>query len=124
MDRKSIAVVVGCGILLVLWMFVITPKYLTKPLPPEPTNTVTSAQATLGTNGAPAFTSSSTNVAPQLEVNTNTTEQLLVVTNENARYTFTSYGGGLKLVELVNFPETVPSWRNRRAQSTTVATLN
>jgi len=132
MDRKSIAVVVGCGILLVLWMFVITPKYLTKPLPPEPTNTVTSAQATLGTNGvatagtngAPAFTSSSTNVAPQLEVNTNTTEQLLVVTNENARYTFTSYGGGLKLVELVNYPEVIPSWRNKKAQAGGFASLN
>jgi len=65
-----------------------------------------------------------TAAAPALEINTNVPEQLLVITNENARYTFTSYGGGLKLVELVNFPETVPSWRNRRAQSTTVATLN
>jgi YidC/Oxa1 family membrane protein insertase len=132
MDRKSIAVVVGCGILLVLWVFVITPKYLTKPVPPEPTNTVNSAQTTLGTNGVAtpgtngtaAATTSSTNVAPQLEVNTNTSEQLLVVTNENARYTFTSYGGGLKLVELVNYPEVIPSWRNKKAEAGGFASLN
>ena len=132
MDRKSIAVVVTCGILLVLWVFVIAPKYLTHPAPPEPTNTVNSAQTTLGTNGAvavgtngaPAIAASSTNVAPQLEVNTNTAEQLLVVTNENARYTFTSYGGGLKLVELVNYPEVIPSWRNKKTQSGGFASLN
>ncbi len=139
MDRKSIAVVVGCGILLVLWVFVITPKYLTKPLPPEPTNVVNSAQsavgtnevAAAGTNGAPAITTASTTPAPQLEVNANTAEQLLVVTNENplytnqnARYTFTSYGGGLKLVELLSYPETVPSWRNKKAQADGFASLN
>jgi hypothetical protein len=32
---------------------------------------------------------------------------LLEVANENAHYTFTSHGGGLKLVELMHYPETV-----------------
>ena len=131
MDRKSIAVVVTCGILLVLWVFVITPKYLTKPLPPEPTNAVNSAQSALGTNAlasgsnsVPAPSNASTNAAPGLEVDANTPEQLLVVTNDNARYTFTSYGGGLKLVELVNYPETIPSWRNKKTQAGGFASLN
>jgi len=139
MDRKSIAVVVGCGILLVLWIFVITPKYLTKPLPPSATNEVNTAQsapgtngvATAGTNGAPTLITASTKAAPQLEVNANAPEQLLVVTNvnplntnQNARYTFSSYGGGLKLVELLNFPEVIPSWRNKKAQANGVASLN
>src|SRR6185312_11796585 len=132
MDRKSIVVVVACGILLVLCVFVITPKYLIKPAPPTPTNAVATAQsaagtnalAVTGTNGSAPITTSSTNAAPQLELNTNVAEQLVVVTNENARYTFTSYGGGLKLVELLNYPEVIPSWRNKKAQANGVASLN
>src|ERR1051325_1038693 len=137
MDRKSIAVVVACGIMLVLWVTVITPKYLIKPLPPSATNTVTSAPsaastngvATYGTNGAAPTTSSSS--APQLEVTANAPEQLLVVThenplntNENARYTFSSYGGGLKSIELLSYPEAIPSWRNKKAQAAGFASLN
>jgi YidC/Oxa1 family membrane protein insertase len=133
MDRKSIAVVVTCGILLVLWVFVITPKYLTKPAPPS-ANTVTNGavQGTL-TNGsdvhqqlqeAVQMAGSMTRPAAQLEVNTNVAEQLLVITNQNARYTFSTYGGGLKLVELVNYPETIPSWRNKKAQTGGFASLN
>ncbi len=133
MDRNSILVVVSCGVLLVLWVFVITPKYLTKPAPPKPTNELASAQSptgtnavavAAGTNGAAPTVTASTNVAPQLEVNTNVAEQLEVITNENARYTFSSYGGGLKLVELVNYPEDIPSWRNRKEQTTRFASLN
>ena len=131
MDRKSIVVVVACGILLVLWVFVITPKYLIKPAPPAPTNQVNTAQsvgtnpvAAAGTNGSATATAAATTTAPQLELNTNIPEQLLVMTNENARYTFTSYGGGLKLVELVNYPEVIPSWRNKKASAGGFASLN
>jgi YidC/Oxa1 family membrane protein insertase len=131
MDRTSIAVVVSCIIALILWVFVIQPKYLApKPLPPGATNAVTSAQSPGGTNavaGSNTVTASTTPGAtssPQLEVNTNTPEQLVVLTNENARYTFTSYGGGLKLVELLKYPETIPSWRNKKAQASGVASLN
>ena len=134
MDRKSISVIVGCVALLVVWQFVIVPKYWPyKPAPPA-TNTATNGvvQGTL-TNGsnvnqqleqAAQMAASMTRPGPQLEVNTNTAEQLLVLTNENARYTFSSYGGGLKLVELLNYPETIPSWRNKRAQASGLASLN
>ena len=130
MDRKSIAVIVSCAAALILWQFVIVPKYLPppKPLPPA-TNAVNAAQSPVGTNGVAASTTAggpvtTTGSAPQLEVNTNAAEQLIVVTNENARYTFTSYGGGLKLVELLHYPETVPSWRNRKAKIGGIASLN
>ena len=137
MDRKSIVVIVSCIIALILWQFVIVPKYLPpKMLPPAPTNAVNSAQAPVGTNGV-AGSNAVAGAAPvagpslQLEVNTNVQEQLVVIThenplntNENARYTFTSYGGGLKLVELLNYPETVPSWRNKKAGAGGVASLN
>ena len=46
------------------------------------------------------------------------------MTNSNARYTFTSYGGGLKLVELLHYPETVPTRREKQPQTNNVATLN
>jgi YidC/Oxa1 family membrane protein insertase len=132
MDRKSISVIIACVVMLVLWVFVIQPKYLPpRPVPPVATNTVNSAQSPAGTNGtggsnaASVATSPSTTTSPsQLEVNTNVAEQLVVITNENARYTFSSYGGGLKLVELVNYPESVPSWRNKKAQSGGLASLN
>ena len=51
-------------------------------------------------------------------------EQVLVVTNINARYTFTSRGGGLKLVELVQYPETVSRIRKKKQPIGQVATLN
>jgi YidC/Oxa1 family membrane protein insertase len=134
MDRKSISVIVGCVVLLVVWQFVIVPKYWPyKPAPPT-ANTITNGvvQGTL-TNGsdvhqqlqqAAQMAASMTRPGAQLEINTNTAEELVILTNENARYTFSSYGGGLKLVELLNYPETIPSWRNKRAQASGVASLN
>lgn len=141
MDRKSISVVVACGILLVLWVFVITPKYLIKPAPPATTNTVAQAG---GTNAIHITATNLNTLNQQLEdaaiaagghpallIDTNTPEQLLVVTNINplntnqsARYAFTSYGGGLKSVELLSYPEVIPSWRNRKSQVDGFATLN
>jgi YidC/Oxa1 family membrane protein insertase len=133
MDRKSISVIVACVALLILWQFVIVPKYWPyKPPPPVATNAVNSAESPMGTNGtvvsngvvSASVSASTTNTPLQLEVSTNVPEQLVVITNEDARFTFSSYGGGLKLVELVNYPETVPSWRNKKAQASGSASLN
>jgi YidC/Oxa1 family membrane protein insertase len=141
MDRKSIAVIVSCVVALILWQFVIVPKYFPSKPAPTTNNTITNGvvQGTL-TNGSDVHQQSQQaaqtaaampNPALQLEINTNVPEQLVAVTfenplntNENTRYTFTSYGGGLKMVELLNYPETVPSWRNKHAQAAGVATLN
>jgi len=127
MDRKSILVIAACLIALVLWQFVLVPKlWPYKPPTPQATNTVNSAQVA-GTNApatAAAPTTATATAGLEVEVNTNVAEQLIVVTNENARYTFTSYGGGLKLVELLHYPETIPSWRNRKAQAGGLASLN
>jgi YidC/Oxa1 family membrane protein insertase len=62
--------------------------------------------------------------APRVALNTNIPEDLVVISNENARYTFTSHGGGLKLVELVKYPETVSTRRQRQPQTNRMATLN
>jgi YidC/Oxa1 family membrane protein insertase len=55
---------------------------------------------------------------------TNIAEETLVLTNEEARYTFTSHGGGLKSVELLGFPETVSSRRRKHSADDKVVTLN
>jgi len=51
-------------------------------------------------------------------------EELKVITNAHARYTFTSRGGGLKSVELLDFPETVSLRWKKGVAANGVATLN
>jgi YidC/Oxa1 family membrane protein insertase len=64
-------------------------------------------------------------VAPVLPIfDTNALETLLITNHGRARYTFTSRGGGLKSVELLDYPETVsPRWKKKVAKDG-VATLN
>ncbi|MGH7976580.1 MAG: membrane protein insertase YidC, partial [Limisphaerales bacterium] len=84
------------------------------------TNVVSTAQTSEPT---PAATSTTTTVSTQI-FDTNAPENLIVITNADARYTFTSRGGGLKSVELLKYPETVsPRWEKEMATNA-VATLN
>src|SRR5689334_4345433 len=103
MDRKSIFVVATCVILLVVWQFVIVPKYWPyKPPPAQTASATNTPSTTITTNGGTnAIHITATNLntlqqqiedavltnggAPRLFVNTNTPEELIVVTNENAR---------------------------------------
>ena len=89
-----------------------------------------SAATTNTTAAAQTVTANSNAVSPPPNVvsvpvfDTNTPEELLVITNARARYTFTSRGGGLKSVELLDYPETVsPRWKKKVAKDG-VATLN
>ena len=133
MDRKSITLIAICFVVLLLWTSVIVPwLYPSKPLPAGATNSVVETQ-TIEMAAAPA-----TNVpaaalpvpAPAAaavlrpSVNTNVPEELLVVTNGDARYTFTSYGGGLKQVDLVGYPEEVATHGKGQSESNQWATLN
>src|ERR1041385_6865309 len=127
MDRTSIIAIIICFALMGLWVFVIIPKYTPAPNPAatltnSPARTLTTtnqAEAPTVTPGAPA-------TVPVLKAvaNTNLPEDLIEVTNANAHYTFTSHGGGLKLIELLKYPETVPRHRKVQTQTTRVATLN
>jgi YidC/Oxa1 family membrane protein insertase len=89
--------------------------------PPAPIVQTTAATGT-GPEASPI------NVAPVLAspFDTNLPEQTLVLTNKDARYTFTSRGGGLKTVELVQFPESISlRYQNTSgATSDKVASLN
>ncbi len=128
MDRTSIIVIVVCLAVLVLWSYVLVPKlYPPKPLPPGATNApATTFTGTSQPVNAPVAPSSLEvpPPAPKLVASTNVPEELTEVTNENARYTFTSYGGGLKLIELPRYLETVSTRREKLAQTKRFATLN
>jgi len=133
MDRKSIVIVVVCFLLLVLWYPLFVNKlYPPKPLPPGSTNALTALPAT--PSGSPSVsTSPATKTFPSAEAplsipslgaSTNEPERLVMLTNANARYTFTSYGGGLKVVELLHYPESVSTHVQKPSNTNRVATLN
>jgi YidC/Oxa1 family membrane protein insertase len=127
MDRTSIIIIVVCLILFGLWSFVLMPKWYPQRGLPRGTNAP--ATTVTGTNQGgtvtnPSVLAEATTNAPRLAVDANIPEDLEVITNENARYTFTSHGGGLKLVELVKYPETVSARRQKNPETNRVATLN
>jgi len=126
MDRTSIIVVTICAILLGLCFYEQqkqAAQWQQQQRQFAATNHVATAQtATANANivtPAPA-------TAPAFSFDTNTPEQKIVLTNQRARYTFTSRGGGLKLVELLDYPETISArWKTRKGNPTNaVATLN
>jgi YidC/Oxa1 family membrane protein insertase len=127
MDRTSIIVLVVCFVLLMLWYPLVVNKiYPSKPLPRgtnAPSTTVTGTNQVGTVTNPPVLAEAPTN-APRVALNTNLPEDLLVITNENAIYTFTSHGGGLKLIELLRYPETVSTRRQREPVTNRVATLN
>src|ERR1044071_3903918 len=127
MDRTSILILVVCFVALMLWYPLVNKLYPSKPLPHGATNaapaTVTSTNPTPATS-APPVLAEAVVPAPKPVTNTNVPEQFLSVTNENARYTFTTHGGGLKTIELLKYPETVSALHKKQPQSNRPATLN
>ena len=126
MDRQSIIVIVACLLLIMLWNFGVAPK-LSKPLPPRGTNappaTLMATNEAATSPAAPAVVEQPVVPSKPL-VTAHVPEELLIATNSNARYTFSSYGGGLKLVELVHYPETVSASRSKQPPPNNLATLN
>lgn len=125
MDRKSIIVLVVCLLLLAAWPSLVNKMY---PPVPVPRSTNTLAGTNLVVEATQAVAAAAQAVAqpvPAAVVPPGAPEQLLVLSNENARYTFTSHGGGLKKVALTKYRETVPAFvGKRRTDSGKVAMLN
>jgi YidC/Oxa1 family membrane protein insertase len=125
MDRTGIIVVSLCVVLLGFW-FVQQNKLMVQQQRYAATNQVARAQnqpAAASPTTAPIPAPMTATMAAAV-LDTNQPEQLQVITNGRARYTFTSRGGGLKSVELLNYPETIsPRWKNKSATNG-VATLN
>lgn len=105
---------VVCFVLLLAWY----PLVVNKLYPPKPVPQGTNATSvTLTASNAPSMTATSpapvtaeapaTTPTPITVTATNVPEELVELTNATAHYTFTSHGGGLKRVELLQYPETV-----------------
>src|SRR6478736_4504606 len=129
MDRKSIAVIVVCIVLMFLWQGVLVPKYFSdkRPIPTQPANAPTATAS--GTQAVATAQSGPSVVLPagdgaRLAITNNAAETLVSFTNENAIYVFTSRGGGLKEIELTKFPQTVSRKHKEQAGIRNVATLN
>ncbi|MCD6051562.1 MAG: rane protein insertase, YidC/Oxa1 family [Verrucomicrobia bacterium] len=121
MDRKSI-IIVALSVALLLGWYPLT-NYIWGPPPPRTTQQLAPTNAPLGgtnistvSNGvatAVAAVSGTetrpTTAASTLLVAPNTPEQTEVLAGDDVRYTFTSHGGGIKLVELTKYPHSVGS---------------
>src|SRR4051812_41832428 len=98
MDRKSVLILIASVALIALWQVWLIPKFY--PPRPHSTNVVNVATNNSTTNVSTTTVAAATNAISSVtksEPNAseiNTPEKLLVVTNENAFYTFTSHGGG------------------------------
>jgi len=125
MDKTGIIVVSVCVLLLVAW-FVEQQKQTARWQEQQrqfAATNVVAATPTTFTNGNFAAPTSTTSTMP-IPFGTNAPENLIVITNADARYTFTSRGGGIKSVELLKYPETIsPRWKKEIATNA-VATLN
>lgn len=116
MDRTGIIVVAICFVLLGFWLY--ESEKLEK-RQAAMTNSVTTAQSP-----APVTTPVSPGTELAIPSSTNVPEHLLTITNDRVRYTFTSRGGGIKSVGLLDFPETIsPRWK-KGTETNAVATLN
>ena len=130
MDKTGIIVIATCGVLL-FWWAVEKKKaveqqeraaraaqlqaQLANTNSVTTNNVVTTGTVTATQPGAPA---------PMIFA-ADEPEHTIVLTNAKARYTFTSRGGGLKVVELLSYPETISArWRGHVHNSGDVSILN
>lgn len=134
MDKKSLIILLVSFVVLMAWYPLTSKLYPPRTLPPR-TNLVSSATSTnAATNGAvsgplaisnqppSAVAASASPAVPGLPPGA--PEETLIIENALARYTFTSHGGGIKLVELKNFPGSVGCRDNAGASTNRFATLN
>jgi len=126
MDRKSIIVLVACFLLLMLWYPLVNKLYPPKPRPPGATNAplaglVVTNQTPTSPPAPPPLQAPAP--VPSPLVTANEPEELLVVTNRNVRYSFTSHGGGLKEVD-IRYPETPSQRREKPQPANRLSTLN
>jgi YidC/Oxa1 family membrane protein insertase len=133
MDKTGITVVSLCAAALIGWFIMqtrIEQQQARQQALFDATNQVAiaarEAQATNSSTAQPVYTAATTTAEAIPAFDTNLPEQIIVLTNATARYTFTSRGGGLKQVELLGYPETISArWRKQDENpSNGVATLN
>jgi YidC/Oxa1 family membrane protein insertase len=122
MDRTGIIVVSLCGALLIFWFYQQQKeavRFQQAQAEFARTNIVSTPQATANQAAVPTTTATSIQI-----FDTNAPENLVVISNADARYTFTSRGGGLKTVELLKFPETISARWKKEDSTDDFAMLN
>ncbi|HUC85897.1 MAG TPA: membrane protein insertase YidC [Candidatus Acidoferrales bacterium] len=129
MDKTGIIVISICVLLLGVWL-VEENKIARQQALFEQTNQVAQAQRLLAATNSPSVASYTppalATVTTPAPFETNVPEQTIVLANAKARYTFTSRGGGLKLVQLLDYPQTISArWQTKDgARTNGVASLN
>ncbi|MCI0747492.1 MAG: membrane protein insertase YidC [Verrucomicrobia subdivision 3 bacterium] len=108
MDRKSLFILFVCVGLFLLWPILVHKIFPPVPLPPGATNQLAGAanQVERGTN-IPVLSAATNLLAPPPVMQPAAPEELQVIQTREARYTFTTHGGGLKHVELKEYLESV-----------------
>src|SRR5882762_8525654 len=107
MDRKAILVLVSSFALLLLVYQLANRIYPPKPLPPRSIAAITNQPGSLTNQPSLSAGTNLEAVVPSLPkpIAPDKPEDLLVFTNDLARYTFSSHGGGIKLVELLKYKQ-------------------
>jgi YidC/Oxa1 family membrane protein insertase len=122
MDRTGIIVVSLCGALLIFWFYQQQKeavRFQQAQAEFQRTNIVSTPQTTANLSAITSTTATSIQI-----FDTNAPENLVVISNADARYTFTSRGGGLKTVELLKYPETISARWKKEDSTDDFAMLN
>ena len=107
MDKKTIQVVIACLIALIAWQTLVNKIYPPKPKPPRPaTATVTNAPQQRVETPQPAEKPAEKPAEPAKAAviepeESRPAEQIVTLTNGFVRMEFTSWGGGVRSVELL-----------------------
>jgi YidC/Oxa1 family membrane protein insertase len=127
MDRTARIVLVLSFAFLISWYYLVNRIYPPKKIPPRPTNAVLNVTNSLGAPnlGTNVAVSGSNGIRAARTLTTIPagTEQTVLFENEFARYTFSSFGGGIKAVELKGYPQFVGCQKETNV-SNALATLN
>jgi YidC/Oxa1 family membrane protein insertase len=104
MNKKTMLIVIGCMVALFGWQALINYLYPPKPkahqpVPANATNTANSPTVAAASTNAPAPAV----IAPAEPPVERPSEQIATLTNDRVRVTFTSWGGGIKSIELLNY---------------------
>ena len=127
MDRKSIIILVLCFVAFFSLHWVVDKIYPPKPIPAGLTNSTPFGTSLTNPTVAPVTGAESvegTNLSLPARTSPSVAEEFIEVTNATSHYTFSSYGGGLKQVELLQYPEAVSTRRERKTGTNRVAMLN
>jgi len=131
MDRTGIIVITLCAILFGAWVYeqnkfaqqqaqyaATHHVVITNPSPATATSTAGSS------NPLDNAAKSSSVQAGTAVFDTNAPENFIIITNADARYTFTSRGGGLQSVKLSKYPDSTSLRWKKEVATNGVATLN